>query len=324
MLGAWRSLTGGPKRNGLLGVFFSPWCCLTSATSTSACASTNGTMRSITRSRNWMGRVFSPTGRLLDSGRFLYRDGGLRTLSQSDAADPVAALVNAKVSGGWLTDRAYYHLELKSATDNPDQRISEDLNQFTSYVLTLSLGLLTSVVSLVSFLIILWGLSGPADIPFGDLGTLHIPAYLVWAALFYAGVGTWLTIKIGRPLVPLNFASSVSKRISASAWCVYGKTPRAWLFIEASRWSWRFPGTISKCLREFLADHEAPKASGLVYLGLRSSCPNFSGGGGRPPLLCQADWAGWLDAGGRRISPRFRVLSRSSLVPIPTSRHGRR
>jgi putative ATP-binding cassette transporter len=108
--------------------------------------------------------------------------------------------------GGWLTGRAYYQLELNSATDNPDQRISEDLNQFTSYVLTLSLGLLTSVVSLVSFLFILWGLSGPADIPLGNGGVLHIPAYLVWAALLYAGVGTWLTIKIGRPLVPLNFA----------------------------------------------------------------------------------------------------------------------
>jgi vitamin B12/bleomycin/antimicrobial peptide transport system ATP-binding/permease protein len=107
--------------------------------------------------------------------------------------------------GAWLSERAYYHLDLKSATDNPDQRISEDLNQFTSYLLTLSLGLLTSVVSLVSFLFILWGLSGPANIPFGALGTLHIPAYLVWAALLYAGVGTWITIKIGRPLVPLNF-----------------------------------------------------------------------------------------------------------------------
>jgi putative ATP-binding cassette transporter len=107
--------------------------------------------------------------------------------------------------GAWLTDRAYYQLELKSATDNPDQRISEDLNQFTSYVLTLSLGLLTSVVSLASFLVILWGLSGPASIPLGTFGTLHIPAYLVWTALLYAGVGTWLTIKIGRPLVPLNF-----------------------------------------------------------------------------------------------------------------------
>jgi putative ATP-binding cassette transporter len=108
--------------------------------------------------------------------------------------------------GAWLTDRAYYQLELNNGTDNPDQRISEDLNQFTSYVLTLSLGLLTSVVSLVSFLTILWGLSGPADIPLGTWGTLHIPAYLVWAALLYAGAGTWLTIKIGRPLVPLNFA----------------------------------------------------------------------------------------------------------------------
>jgi vitamin B12/bleomycin/antimicrobial peptide transport system ATP-binding/permease protein len=106
----------------------------------------------------------------------------------------------------WLTDRAYYRLELTSATDNPDQRIAEDLNQFTSYILTLSLGLLTAVVSLASFLVILWGLSGPASIPLGSFGTLYIPAYLVWTAILYAGVGTWLTIKIGWPLVPLNFA----------------------------------------------------------------------------------------------------------------------
>jgi putative ATP-binding cassette transporter len=106
----------------------------------------------------------------------------------------------------WLADRAYYHLELASTTDNPDQRIAEDLNQFTSYILTLSLGLLTSIVSLGSFLVILWGLSGPAAIPLGNFGTVHVPAYLVWTALIYAGVGTWITIKIGRPLVPLNFA----------------------------------------------------------------------------------------------------------------------
>jgi vitamin B12/bleomycin/antimicrobial peptide transport system ATP-binding/permease protein len=51
-----------------------------------------------------------------------------------------------------------------------------------------------------------WGVSGPTEIPLGKLGTVHIPAYLVWAALLYAGVGTWITVKIGRPLVPLNFA----------------------------------------------------------------------------------------------------------------------
>jgi len=108
--------------------------------------------------------------------------------------------------GSWLSNRTYYRMQFASKTDNPDQRISEDLNQFTSYVLRLSLGLLTSVVTLVSFIVILWGLSGPADIPLGSWGALHIPGYLVWAALVYAGIGTWLTVIIGRPLVGLNFA----------------------------------------------------------------------------------------------------------------------
>jgi putative ATP-binding cassette transporter len=109
--------------------------------------------------------------------------------------------------GAWLANRAYYQLQLKDGVDNPDQRIAEDINQFTNYVLSLSLGLLTSLVSLGSFLVILWGLSGPADIPLGEWGMVHIPGYLVWAALLYAGVGTWLTVRIGRPLVPLNFAA---------------------------------------------------------------------------------------------------------------------
>ncbi len=134
--------------------------------------------------------------------------------------------------GFWLSDRAYYHLQLRNGTDNPDQRIAEDLNQFTSYVLSLSLGLLTSVVSLVSFLIILGRLSGPLQIPFGSLGIVHIPAYLVWAALLYAGIGTWITIKIGRPLVALNFArqrfeadfrfSLVRMRENAESIALYG------------------------------------------------------------------------------------------------------
>ena len=111
-----------------------------------------------------------------------------------------------KYLDAWLTNRAYYQLQLGFTTDNPDQRISEDVNQFTTFVLSLSVGLVTSVVSLVSFLTILWGLSGPADIPFGASGFIHIPGYLVWAALLYASVGTWLTVNIGRPLVPLNFA----------------------------------------------------------------------------------------------------------------------
>ena len=114
--------------------------------------------------------------------------------------------LTSRYLGAWLADQAYYQLELGGRTDNPDQRIAEDLNQFTTYVLSLSIGLISSVVSLISFLVILWGLSGPADIALGTWATLHIPAYLVWAALLYAGIGTWLTIKIGQPLVPLNYA----------------------------------------------------------------------------------------------------------------------
>ena len=105
----------------------------------------------------------------------------------------------------WLANRSYYQLQLRNTVDNPDQRIAEDVQQFTTYVCTLGFGLFTSLVGMASFLVILWGLSGPAAIPLGKFGTLYIPGYLVWAALLYAGIATWLTAKIGRPLVPLNF-----------------------------------------------------------------------------------------------------------------------
>lgn len=135
----------------------------------------------------------------------------------------------------WLTNRAYYQLQLGGVTDNPDQRISEDLNQFTAFILSLSIGLITSVVSLVSFLVILWRLSGPLEIPLGAWGEVRIPAYLVWAALLYAGIGTWFALKIGRPLVPLNFArqrfeadfrfSLMRVRENAESVALYGGEP---------------------------------------------------------------------------------------------------
>jgi vitamin B12/bleomycin/antimicrobial peptide transport system ATP-binding/permease protein len=110
-----------------------------------------------------------------------------------------------KYLNAWLANRAYYQLQLKSTIDNPDQRISEDIEQFTRYICTLGVNLFTAFVGMVSFLIILWGLSGPAAIPLGRIGTLHIPGYLVWAALLYAGLATWITTKLGRALIPLNF-----------------------------------------------------------------------------------------------------------------------
>src|SRR5216117_2741803 len=105
----------------------------------------------------------------------------------------------------WLADRAYYRMQLVGgSTDNPDQRIAEDLRLFVARTLALSLGLLSAVVTLASFIAILWGLSGAATLPIGATG-LTIPGFMVWAALVYAIAGTWLTHKIGRPLIRLNF-----------------------------------------------------------------------------------------------------------------------
>lgn len=106
--------------------------------------------------------------------------------------------------GGWLADRVHYRLELKSGgTDNIDQRIQEDLKDFAALTLSLGLDLLSSVVTLVTFAGILWGLSGPITVPIGDGIVIH--GYMMWVALVYAVIGSWLTQKVGAALSGLNF-----------------------------------------------------------------------------------------------------------------------
>jgi putative ATP-binding cassette transporter len=106
----------------------------------------------------------------------------------------------------WLSNQSYYRLQLyQPATDNPDQRIADDLDRFATITLALSLGLLSSVVTLASFIMILWTLSGALTVPLGHWFTIHIPGYMVFAALLYAIGGTLLTRWIGYPLVPLTF-----------------------------------------------------------------------------------------------------------------------
>jgi putative ATP-binding cassette transporter len=107
----------------------------------------------------------------------------------------------------WLENQSYYRLQLNQATtpDNPDQRISDDLDRFATLTLGLSLGLLSSFVTLVSFLSILWTLSGALTIPLGGGAAIHVPGYMVFAALIYAIGGTVLTRWIGYPLIQLNF-----------------------------------------------------------------------------------------------------------------------
>jgi len=107
--------------------------------------------------------------------------------------------------GEWLRDTAYYRMQLAGGeADNPDQRIAEDLRLFVTGTLGLTIGGMRAVVTLVSFIAILWGLSGAVTLPVGGF-LVTIPGYMVWAALLYAIVGTWLTDRIGRPLVRMNF-----------------------------------------------------------------------------------------------------------------------
>ncbi|GLI24843.1 ATP-binding protein [Xanthobacter flavus] len=107
--------------------------------------------------------------------------------------------------GAWLGDDVHYRLRLGGdEADNPDQRIAEDVQSFISRTISVGVGLLGTVVSLVSFSVILWNLSG--SLPLNLFGReLNVPGYLFWAALIYAAGGTLLAHFIGRPLVRLNF-----------------------------------------------------------------------------------------------------------------------
>lgn len=111
----------------------------------------------------------------------------------------------------WLQDKRFYQMELAryakgedAPPDNPDQRIAEDMNLFTSYTVGLSMGLLNAVVTLVSFVGILWTLSGSFGFTFqGE--SYSIPGFMVWMAVIYCVLGSIATHYIGRPQIALNF-----------------------------------------------------------------------------------------------------------------------
>ncbi len=105
----------------------------------------------------------------------------------------------------WIAGRNYYRMQFAAhGADNPDQRIAEDLALFCEKTLTLSIGLMSAVITLLSFLTILWTLSGTLEFElFGR--AVSVPGYMVWVALVYSIAGTALAHWIGRPLVRLNF-----------------------------------------------------------------------------------------------------------------------
>jgi putative ATP-binding cassette transporter len=107
--------------------------------------------------------------------------------------------------GRWLGQGTHYRMRLKGdQADNPDQRIADDVRMFINSTLDIGISLLGSIVTLVSFVVILWNLSAATPLMIGS-ENYNIPGYLVWAALIYAVIGTWVTHLVGRPLVKLNF-----------------------------------------------------------------------------------------------------------------------
>ncbi len=104
----------------------------------------------------------------------------------------------------WLADRTYYRMELnKHGTDNPEQRIEQDCASFVTQTLSLTLNLLTQVMTIVTFVAVLWQLSGSFTVPI--FGGIAVPGYMMWVAVIYALLGSALTYFIGRPLVPTYF-----------------------------------------------------------------------------------------------------------------------
>ena len=106
---------------------------------------------------------------------------------------------------GWMQHQVYYRLQvLGSDTDNPDQRISEDINQFVSLTLQLLLGFLKQLTTLGAFGVVLWNLSGAFTVPLGS-HEFVIYGYMFWFSLVYSVLGTVGAHLVGRRLIGLNF-----------------------------------------------------------------------------------------------------------------------
>lgn len=119
--------------------------------------------------------------------------------------------LNAKLVDQWLADGLHYQLSfIESGVDNPDQRISENVKHATEKAVEFSLGVFEKAVTLISFIGILWTVSGALAIPLGEW-SFEIPGYMVFAALLYAGIGSALTYFVGKPIVGANLRQNATE-----------------------------------------------------------------------------------------------------------------
>ena len=204
----------------------------------------------------------------------------------------------------WMGDRTYYRMSLVArpggeGTDNPDQRISEDIANFVSNTLSLGLDLMSNVVTLFSFLGILWALSGSITL----LG-VTIPGYMVWVALIYALVGTWLTHLIGRPLVGLTFNQQrleadfrfalMRLRENTEGVALYHGEPE-----ERGELSTRFAGVVNI----WWAIMRRTKSLNMLTTGYGQIASIFPPGGGGATVFFRPHRSWRLDPHQRRLRP---------------------
>jgi vitamin B12/bleomycin/antimicrobial peptide transport system ATP-binding/permease protein len=112
--------------------------------------------------------------------------------------------LTTKLLDYWLAPGRAYRLNMSWLENlNPDQRIQEDVRNFSEVTADLAVGLVSSALLLLGFVGVLWALS--SNVEFSWNGRVFtIPGYMVWAALAYAGLGSWLTWRVGSPLIALN------------------------------------------------------------------------------------------------------------------------
>ncbi|AXA25879.1 ABC transporter ATP-binding protein/permease [Pseudomonas putida] len=106
-----------------------------------------------------------------------------------------------RLTADWMHGDAYYRGQfLEEPVDNPDQRIELDVNAFVTGSVSLALGAVSALVSLVAFTGILWGLSAPLAV-----AGVEVPRAMVFAVYVYVLIATWIAFRLGRPLIRLNF-----------------------------------------------------------------------------------------------------------------------
>ena len=104
----------------------------------------------------------------------------------------------------WLRPRRAFRLSNAGWIGvNPDQRLHADAQHLTEIMTDLAIGLLQSTLLLLSFIGVLWVLSQRMIVPFAG-HEYRVPGYLMWWALFYAGTASFLSWRVGRPLIALD------------------------------------------------------------------------------------------------------------------------